>query len=329
MKLTNKENIHLAMAVFLANDEYDYDPREKAISATGLLKSTRQIILSKRADKNVTAIDVSDLIPSSLGTAVHNGIESVWISGRYKSCLEKLGINEKTIERVRINPDRDSVAEADIPIYLEQRREKEIDGYVITGKFDFVGEGELADFKTTGVFSYMAGSKDKDYAMQGSIYRWLNQDIITSDYIAIIYFFTDWSSLRASIEKSKGYPPQRVHIKKIPLYSIAETEKFIRHKIQEIVKFKDAKQEDIPECTPEELWQNDPVFKYYKDPTKKSRATKNFSNYYEANARRLKDGGTGEIVVTKAAVKRCKYCNALSICSQARELQEEGLLTLD
>jgi len=338
MKLTNNENIHLAMAVFLANDDYDYDPRDTAISATGLLKSTKQIILSKRANKDIVSLDVSSLIPSSLGNAVHSGVESVWTTGRYKKSLEKLGFSEKKIKRVKVNPDPKfietmnkelSAKDKMIPVYLEQRTEREIDGFIITGKFDFIGDGELADIKTTGVYSYMTGSKIKDYSLQGSIYRWLNPDIITSDYIAIIYFFTDWSGLRASIEKAKGYPPNRVHIKRIPLLSIEDTEKFILNKIREIAKFQKAEQKDIPDCTPEELWQAPPVYKYYKDPSKKARATKNFDNYYEANIRRLKDGEVGEIAVINASVKRCKYCNAVSICDQARELQESGLLTLD
>jgi hypothetical protein len=50
MQLTNDQKIGLSMAVFLATDNYDYDPRPNCISATGLLKPPRQVVLSKRVD---------------------------------------------------------------------------------------------------------------------------------------------------------------------------------------------------------------------------------------------------------------------------------------
>ena len=45
---TNKNNVSLALAVFLMYDEYKYDDRSNAISATGLIKPLRQLVLSKQ-----------------------------------------------------------------------------------------------------------------------------------------------------------------------------------------------------------------------------------------------------------------------------------------
>ena len=42
----NPSNVPLSLAVFLANDTYDYEPG--TISATGLMRPLRQIILSRR-----------------------------------------------------------------------------------------------------------------------------------------------------------------------------------------------------------------------------------------------------------------------------------------
>ena len=48
MKFTNKNNIPLSLAVWLVTDEYDYVDKPNYISATSLLKPTRQLVLSKR-----------------------------------------------------------------------------------------------------------------------------------------------------------------------------------------------------------------------------------------------------------------------------------------
>lgn len=71
-KLTNNKNIPLVLAVWLGDDNYAYDSRPNVISVTTLLKSTRQIILSRRlpADTANTQ-DVSERIASALGQALH------------------------------------------------------------------------------------------------------------------------------------------------------------------------------------------------------------------------------------------------------------------
>ena len=328
MKLTNEHNIHLSMSVFLASDNYDYDQRTNHISATGLLKSTRQIILSARSEAKQTQADIGDFVPSGLGNAVHDAIEAAWLNNPQKA-LRKLGYSENLIGRIRVNPEPSELSDDDIPIYVEQRKEKEIDGYVVSGKFDFVGDGELTDHKTTGVFSYMNKTNDENYKLQGSIYRWLNPDIITEDHMIINYFFTDWSKLRSIIEAKKGYPEFRSLAYKVPLMSIKETEQFIRTKLAEVSSFFKVEEIGLPQCTQEELWQGETTYKYYKNPLKKAKSTKNFNNYAEAQTRFIADGSIGEVVTVPAKAKRCNYCSGLSICSQAKQLIEVGLLDVE
>lgn len=328
MSLTNKKNIHLAMAVFLAHDDYDYDARENSISATSLLKSVRQIILSDRATKVDKAKDVQDFIPASLGTAVHDAIENAWVYG-YAKALRRLGYNENTIKRFKINPAPADLTEDTIPVYIEQRKEKLIDGYYVTGKFDFIGDGELVDHKTTGVFSFISKSNDEKYKLQGSIYRWLNQDIITEDSMIINFFFTDWSALRAQIEKNNGYPQERTLAYKIPLLSVPETEKYIKDKLQSISANLSTPEEELPLCTAEDLWQKDPTYKYYKNPALTTKSTKNFNNFAEAQTRLLKDGSVGVIKTVHAKARHCLYCSGAAMCSQARQLILDGSLDME
>jgi hypothetical protein len=47
-KYTNNTGIGLSMAVYLATDNYDHNHDPRTISATTLIKSTKQIILGER-----------------------------------------------------------------------------------------------------------------------------------------------------------------------------------------------------------------------------------------------------------------------------------------
>jgi hypothetical protein len=324
---TNLDNIPLSVAVWLANDDYDHDNRNNHISATGLLKSVRQTVLSLRVQSSDSAPDVKGLIPSSLGSAIHDNIEHAWVNN-YKESLKKLGYPQRVIDLVRVNPKPEELTEDTIAVYLEQRSEKEIEGFIVSGKFDFIAEGRVEDFKSTSTYSYTAGNKDEDYILQGSIYRWLNPDLITDDQMAIQFIFTDWSAMRARTEKDKGYPQSRLQERRLNLKSIPETEAWIKSKLIQIRTHLNSKDEEIPECTDKELWRKDPVFKYYKNPEKMSRATKNFDNIHEANLRMAQDGGVGIIVEQKGTVGACRYCDAFSVCKQKDKYIESGELQL-
>lgn len=342
MKFTNNNKIGLSTAVFLVHDDYDYDPRSNAISATGLLKSARQAILSQRAVVKTTVMDISQLVASSFGTAVHDAVEKAWSNGNHIKALRKLGYPQRVIDRVIINPGYSEVAgklvkdpnaqplpPKAIPVYMEIRSEKEVEGIIITGKFDFVGDGELEDHKTTGVFTYMKKSNDEKYRLQGSIYRWLNPQIITSDRMLINYTFTDWNKLKSMIEKHLGYPEFRMMTVPFTLMPLEETEAWVTAKVKELKANLGKDEGALPLCTKEELWQDDTVYKYYKNPNDKKRSTRNYDNFAEAQAHLMKDGSVGVIDIITGKVKACLYCAAAGICSQAKQLVIDGLLDME
>lgn len=327
--LTNDHNISLAMAVWLANDGYNAGvnphPDHEMVSVTTLLKPTRAFILSQRVPEDQLSIDVTDLIPSRMGHAIHDSIEKAWSQG-YAPAMRKLGYPEKVIENVMINPPEPR--EDGIDIYLEQRAYRMVDGVVISGQFDAVIDGELNDTKSTSVYGFLNDSNDWEHQMQLSIYRWLNPELITSDIAQIQYCFTDWQ--RMMVKQNPKYPPHRVHQKTITLLSLEETERWVKRKIAEIRANVQKKQADMIECTQYELWMSDPVHKYYSNPeTAKAggRATKNFDNYpAAAEHMRTKGKGKGTIVTVQAEPKRCGYCNAMPICEQAKRLLDTDKL---
>ena len=319
----NQSNMPLSIAVFLATDNYDHD--DNAISATGLIKPIRQIILEKRLPPDNSLTDISSMVSSRIGSAIHDAIERSWKTN-YLDALEALGYPPGLIQRIRINPQPEEVNDTIVPVYMEQRAYREIDGYRISGKYDFIAEGRLEDFKSTSAITYISRSNEPKWALQGSLYRWLNPELVTEDDMVIRYIFTDWSAIRARTEEN--YPANRITSRYLKLLSLEETELYVRNKLRQLEQYKDAPEEELPECTDDDLWRSSPVFKYYKNPEKRSRSTKNFDNAADAYMRLAKDGNVGIVVENPGQVTACKYCAAFPICSQKDRLIQDGSLQI-
>lgn len=321
MLITNRTGVPITLAVWAVNDSYDYIDDPKYFSVTTLLKPVRQIILSKRVNPDEVSKDVEDYLATAMGTSIHDSIEKAWTQN-YVENLKRLGIKDSVIERFKVNPVEGSLKDGDIPIYLEQRNIKEYRGYKIGGKFDFVADGLLHDNKSTTTMKWLKGSSDKDYMLQGSLYRWLNPDKITEDFIRINFVFTDWSKLSAI--KDSNYPQHRAMYKDIPLLSLEQTQQWIDNKLNLLEKYWDAPQEEIPKCTDEELWRTPTKYKYYSNPDA-TRSTKNFDSLAEANHYWMTEKkGKGCVKVFPGEARRCAYCYAATVCKQrARMFGEE------
>lgn len=318
--ITNNGGLSLSMAIWLATDGYNpgvlQDPAKEMISATTLLKPTRAFLLAQQVPLAEATVDVTDLISARLGHAIHGSIEDAW-RNNYASAMRKLGYPQKVIDMIRINPE--TVEPDTIPVYLEQRYYREIDGVTISGQFDQIVNGELEDTKTTSVWSYLGTSKDEDYVIQGSVYRWINPEKVTSDIFKIQHVFTDWQ--RMMLKQNPKYPPHRVIESKYTLMSLSETERWISSKLKEIRENIGISQDRMVRCTKKELWMSDPQYKYYADPEKAKsggRSTKNFDNLQDAHNHRDKTG-KGVVITVPAEVKACGYCPAFPICEQRKE----------
>ena len=329
--LENRAGLSLAMAVWLAHDDYtsgqDEHPGENLITATALLRPTRQIVLAPRVPDAERSADVGDRVAMRFGHAIHDSIEMAWRRG-YRQAMTRLGYPRRTIDRVRINPCATAAREEGIiPVYLEQRafRPITVDGVrvIVSGKFDQVIDGELNDTKTTSVHAWINRTKEDDYRIQGSIYRWLNPERITSDIMRVQHVFTDWQGFRA--RSDPDYPPGRLVEFPLTLMSLAQTEAWIARKIREILANQDLPEPEILRCTDRELWRAEPVFKYYADPEKAQaggRSTRNFPDHAAAAAHAAKQG-KGVVVTVPGRVRACGYCPAFPACSQ-KDAYEHG-----
>ena len=321
------------MAIWLLNDKYDRVDTKNYLSATSLIKPTQEIVLTDRNKSNEDEIDIeiSGLAKSQMGTAMHDAIEVSW-DNKYavaKAC-ELLGISEDIAASITINPTSQQIKKAKhkgellTPVYMEQRTIKEFMGYSIGGKYDLVLAGDLHDYKSTGTYTYIKQSNAEKYIQQGSIYKWLNPEIITGDVLTINYYFTDWVDYRTSDPK---YPPSQIMSQHFDLWTYEETEEYIKNKILEIERFKKNPNLPLPKCSDKDLWKDPSQFKYFSKPDA-ARATKNFGVDSAAAHAYAASKGKGIVVEAPSIARACVYCNALPHCDQAADLLKAGILHL-
>lgn len=325
-RYSNVSGVPTALGVFLASDDYDYDDTPKTISATTLMKPIRQIILPSRLPSDVGLVDLASMLRNRIGSAVHTAIERSWLEGRYAKAMQAMGIPDRAINLIKVNPQPEDLNEDSIPVYIERRASKQVNGWNVTGKFDIVFDGRVEDFKTASVLSYMKQQNASKQAWQGSLYRWLNPLIVHEPQIRIHHIFLDWKpGMRGS---SPDYPSQGFVTQTIDLHSVEDTQRFVEHKIHLIEKYWNEHESAIPECNDEELWRSEPVYKYYKNPLKTQRSTKNFETMHEAQLRRIEDGSVGIVREIPGQVMACKFCNAFDACTQKDRLIQAGDLVL-
>lgn len=298
-----------SLGVWLVTDNYSGGGDERTISATTLLKSVRQIVLGGRVDVASVTVNVNSLIASRIGTAIHDAVERAWTGPTLHKALEALGL---PAHRYVVNPVG-PVSEGMLAVFVEQRTEKEVDGWKVTGQFDIVVVGQLYDVKSTKGFVIQKRLNDKKWKMQGSIYRWLNPEVITNDSVVIECIVLDWSAADAA--SNPEYPQQQWSSIELQLMPLLATESFIRQKLAEITKHLNTPEPDLPECTDEDLWREAPKYAFYANPEAVGRSTKNFDSLQEANAHLAKTG-KGRVEVRPGKAKACAYCPAAPICTQ-------------
>lgn len=292
IKYTNKFNLSKPIADWLQFDEYDRE--EDTISTTTLLKSPRQFHLEKR-HRDKLEIDISDLVASRFGTAIHNSFELAFTGNT--------------------NYQQEERHYKDIDIYGNTFR--------LSGKFDFIVDNMIHDIKTTSVWTYMFDSNKDKYIQQLSIYKYLlNGKIALKDTCKIVYVFTDWS--KAKTLQDKQYPRTRVLEKEYKLMSIEETESFIKERLMKIVVNQDKSDTELDYCTQEELWQDKDKFAVYSK-AKNKKATKSFDNLEDA-MKFQREKGYEKVEHRKGGVQACNYCNVRNFCNQYIILEQQGLI---
>jgi len=225
VKIVNKSKLPEVIHKYLSLDMYDHNKDKNHYSATELLKSTREIVLTRRHSDEIE-IDSADRIWSLFGSAVHLALEQV------------------------------EIGEAQ-----EERLSTEIDGYSISGKFDLIKDGTITDFKCTSAFTLVYKSRLLDWSKQLSIYRWLyakTKKVILKDTGVIIAILRDWAARNVK----NGYPTSPIVEVPLKLMTLDETEKMIKDKLNDIREAHEKEDKDLPPCTIEETWKGKKCDKY-------------------------------------------------------------------
>ena len=313
-KFTNKGNIPLPLAIFLAHDTYKrYD---NTISATSLIRPIKAIQGSKLVPANLRKVpDVMEQFHSRCGTAIHTAIEESIIN-YWDEGLKALGHHE-AVGKYVINPSEGEVlGEGKIAVYTETRGFKRVsEDLQVTGEFDFAMQNQVWDWKNVSTFAYGDPSRDEKYQLQGSIYRWIFPEIIRDSSLIIGQIFRDFSEGRVG---TTGYPETPIASREIPLLEIRETDEFVRSKLADIEntnKIEDIR--NLPKCSEKDQGKEPSAFKVFAKEGS-TRATRVFKSSFEAESyvRNNCKNPTAYWTEVEGRQINCKYCPANAICDQ-------------
>ena len=293
MKITNNFNAPATLMALASTDHYTKG--ESDYSVTEILSPPRINRLRKRHYTELSS-DVSEMLWMLLGTALHVVAERSEVDGH---------TNE---ERLFLTID-DIILSGAIDL---QRNDH--DGTVIT------------DYKFTSAWSIM---NDKpEWEQQQNIYRYLVEKVKKTPVkgLQICAFIRDFSRRKAQTDSS--YPQATIQVIEIPMWTMEETEAYIKTRIE---LHKESKvnadwDEELPLCSDEERWMRDTTYAVKKDGRKT--AIRVFDT--EAEAQELLATMTAKdkafVEVRKGEAVRCtgNYCGVAKWCSQFQSTQEDS-----
>lgn len=280
MKITNRANLPEPF-VRMAEEEYEIKP--KRYSVTTLLKPVREILLNRRHNDEFEQ-DCSDKIFQIYGKAVHAVLEN------YSE-----GANE--------------FAEEKLTVTLEN-------GYTVSGIIDLydIDKAEVADYKTASVWKVVYKDYD-DWRKQGLMYAWLlEKNGIPCKSVVFYAILRDWSKTKA---KTDSTYPQSAVLRVAFDIDIAEIDKYIRDKIDEIAFYEDKPDEELPLCSAEDRWNDGDKYAVMKNGRKT--ALRVLDSAEEAEKWKADNGGDF-IEVRKGTDKKCvDYCQCCTKCQYWQE----------
>ena len=270
-----------------------YTKGKAHLSATEMLNSPRIVQLRKKYDDQVE-VDVTDLIPSMWGTAMHYMVEQ---------------------------------GKADNHI-IEQRLHAEIDGWHISGAIDLqtvTPDGiEISDWKNVGVWAVM--NEKVEWEQQLNIYAWLVEEVAKKPVtkLSIVAIVNNWNKRDA--KSKEGYPPARGIVLDIKLWPFEERLKFIRGRIHAHSEgqFSTDAGEELPLCTPADMWEKPTSYAVKKEGGVRAKSV--HADLQEAEEALLKAGSGYALEIRQGERTRCdEYCSVNKWCDQYQNYLKEKI----
>jgi len=289
MKITNKYGLPETIMNVIKRDPYT---KGKAhLSVTQLINSPKIVALTKKFD-DMIEVDASEMLWSLFGKSVHNILE---------------------------------VGKSDGHI-VEQRIHTEVEGWNLSGAIDLQIPNpngiSIRDWKTTGVWSVMNEKIEWEYQL--NVYAWLVEKVrkVPVTDLGISAILRDWKAREA--EQKAGYPEAPMKEIPITLWTMAEREAFIKSRIalHSACDFAMETDGNLPDCTPEEMWEKSAVWAVTKIGGKRAHSL--YETAEQAIAACTELGDKYEIVERKGERTRCEsYCAVNQWCNQYQSYKEQ------
>lgn len=282
MIITNKFNLPQTFVNITKRPTYTKGGAH--LSATELINSPRIVQLKKLNEERIE-VDITEMVWSIFGTAIHGVLEH----GRDENHL------------------------------VEERLKVTVDGWNISGAIDLQIIEEdgitVSDYKTTGAWAVMNEKKDWEYQL--NIYAWLVEKVKQKPVkkLEIVAIIRDWS--RRDAQNREGYPDAPIKVIDIPLWTFEERENFIKERIHlhSDAYFATEAGEDLPLCTPEQMWEKQTVYAVRKAGGVRAKAICNSAE--EAQAKVVELGKGYEVEIRPGERTRCaNFCQVRDFCSQ-------------
>lgn len=256
-------------------------------SVTTLLNPPRYVHLLKR-HCHEKQLNYDNMFPSFLGTAIHAYVEH---------CLNASVRSYRLEDRI---------------VYTMRDR-------VISGAFDILtADNEIYDIKSCKTWKKVFDPEYKEWHEQQNMYAYLlylTEGIqVRSLNIAAIYM--DWVASKAARDRS--YPQAQKEYITLEMWPLEQTEALMHERIDLMKAHENTPDDDLPECTIEERFEDPLQFACMKTETA-ARATRVCDTLAEAIQvmRTTKGFGAGSYIEVRHAVrKRCeRYCEINGYCN--------------
>ena len=300
---TNNTKLSKEHAIFAAYHSTLYSgnpPREGKLSTTTIIGSVKQALMAiKYSSEEVGPEDVSNLIASAKGTAMHNGLTA-------------------------------ALQAYDSNYVCEKRIEREVDDWKISGEFDVLTpDKQIKDFKFVSNYNIKKLIEDKQalqpewtledmytkaptyfkYVAQLSIYRYLLNDPEVKMYGSILFSLNNGSDMgKYTIDQEVTFP----------LRPMEEVHEFLVDRVKQIKAHIAAG--TIPPCsdvergyTPGE-WKLSRVGSTGKEQTVRGSKCNSAAELSEFTRLNGKPGDKQIIIPPKYAL--CGYCKFKTVCDQ-------------
>lgn len=287
MILTNKQGMPEAFVKAVTLEPHN---KKGEYSATTLLKGACETILTSRHFDEIE-VDVSDMVWAIWGQAVHAIFEKQSDAG-----------------------------------FKEERFEVPVMNSKVTGRVDLYDmENEvLYDWKTASVWKVKFADYD-DWKKQGLIYAWLMKKhglkVKRCEFWALL---KDHS--KAEARKNADYPvsPACKFAFDVTENDLAEIEKFIFDKIEQLEKAEKVADSELCECSKDERWATDDTFAVMKEGRKT--AVRVFENREDAETMLNSLDDKHWMQERKGESKKClDYCQCKNFCPFYKKMIEEKL----